>query len=258
MGCLSRFFRSFKSDNHKAAEKILKEYSPYDRAHLQLDPLMEERHTSVFRVHDPKYPARDFIAKVSPLSDALNDYYAMKVIREANSEIPSPITIIDSVLLTPKKDEVSLITKVVQKNTLAEGRPLVEILSDPSVSTERKRILYKKFKDWTTEMDSALKEQNFDVEIRKPDLNFFQKHQRLAQETPGFLKSQPDLILATKPWMALVEGVHYDQRMWMGLQRMSRGQLSTLVNTFEDIRIILKSDNVIVGANDQLILFDPF
>jgi hypothetical protein len=257
--CLSRFTTSFKSENQKIAEQILAEHKPYDKLHFNLHPISERNSVSIFKGTDPLHPNSTFVLKVTPLFEAFNDYFTLRILRNAQGEIRSSIKVVDSVLLTPKKgNPVTLSTKVIQKNPYLEGRPLVEILVDPEVNTSRKLALRKRYTEWISEMHKELIARGFEVDRVRPDAMFFKNHEKLASETRDFLKSQPDMIRATKAWSGEFDAVVYDRNLYQNMDRISKGELRTLLSTHEDILILLKSDNIIVNDADEMTLFDPF
>jgi hypothetical protein len=256
--CLHGLYSLFKSPNQKQAEEILKEYRPYDQIKLKLEPLSEQTHTSVFKGIDPLHPSNEFVIKITALAEALNDYYALRVIKAAQSEMRHKIKIVDSVLLTPKSREISLITKVVQKNTLAKGRSLAEILADPAESAARKAELTQKFTDWRTDLEAALSRQNFEVSTHAPGIDYFKTHAEMMSRTPDALKAQPHMLLASKPWESEFNLFNFNQSGYQNVLRLSKGQINTFILDHEDLMMVIKSDNVFVDAKNELTLIDPF
>ncbi len=256
--CLRWVHSLYKSPNQKEAEAILKEYRPYDQIELKLEPLSEQTHTSVFKGIDPLHPKNESVIKITALSEALNDYYALKIIRATQQEMKHRINIVDSVLLTPKNREVNLMTKVIQKNTMAKGRSLAEILADPAESAARKAELTRKFTDWRNELEGALRHQGFEVSTHTPAIDYFRTHAEMMNRTPEALKAQPHMLLGSKPWEAEFNPFNFEKSNFKNALRLSRGQISTLMIDFEDLMMVIKSDNVFVDPKNELTLIDPF
>ncbi len=249
---------SFQSENCKIAEQTLSSHKPYDQTPFELVALTERSEVSVFKGTDLRHPENAFILKVVKLDEALNDYFALKILKKVQLQITEKIDIVDSVMITQKSKKISLSEKAVIKSPFIKGRPLVEILSDPTEPTARKSALFKKFTTWVGEISKALELEGFKTSLMAPDYNYFVTHKKLAYETQDFLKSQPKILKATRAWEALFEGMVYDRALFLNLDRLSQGQIQTLMITHSDLRIILKSDNVLVDENDRITLIDPF
>ena len=257
--CINLLTRGlFRSENSKIAEQTLSSYKPYDQAPFELIPLSERSEVSVFKGIDSRHPENAFILKVVKMDEALNDYFSLKILKKAQLQTTEPITIIDSILLTQKAKKISLVEKAVIKSPFIQGRPLIEILADPKEPTARKSALFKKFSTWVGEINEALELEGFKTSLIAPDFNYFVNHRKLAFETQDFLKSQPKILKATRSWEALFEGMLYDRALFLNLERLSQGQIQTLMITQSDLQIILKSDNVFVDESDHLTLIDPF
>jgi hypothetical protein len=84
--CLKGFTRGFKSGNQKTAEEILTQYKPYDQRPFTLTPVSEHHGGAVFTGVDSLHPKDPFILKVAPLFESMNDYYALKVLKEVQEE----------------------------------------------------------------------------------------------------------------------------------------------------------------------------
>jgi hypothetical protein len=257
--CINLLTRgSFRSENCKIAEQTLALYKPYDQTPFELTPLSDRSEVSVFKGTDAHHADQSFILKVIKMDEALNDYMALKILKKAQLEISDKIDIVDSVILTQKTKKRSLTEKAVIKSPFIQGRPLVEILADPKEPTLRKSALYKKFSTWVGEMNEALELEGFKTTFITPDYPYFIHHKKLAYETQDFLKSQPKILKATRAWQALFEGMFYDHSLFRNLDRLSQGEIQTLMVTHSDLQIILKSDNILVDDHDHLTLIDPF
>ncbi|NDG83977.1 MAG: hypothetical protein EBX52_02940 [Proteobacteria bacterium] len=247
-----------RSENRRIAEEILLSYKPYDQHPFELVPITERSDVSVFKGIDPLHPDAPFILKVVRLSEALNDYFGLKTIKSAQEISTAKINVVDSVLLTPKREKVSLSDKSVEKAAYVEGRPLVEILADPKEPNARKITLLKEFKEWQSGIEDALQTLGFSTKREKVNPGYFKKHERLFMEIPDFEKTQPDMLFASRAWGAFFEGWFFDTSLYNQVGRLSRGQIQTLLLTGSNLEIILKTDNILVDAKNRMTLIDPY
>lgn len=246
----------FKTRNHRAAEEILRQYEPFKTEGFTLTPLFEGRYDSVYQGTHPKRPsAAPFIIKVAPLHDAMNDYVALRSIRQAQKQATTRVRIIKGTLLPPRSGEIQLTTPVLQINEFVEGRPLIEILADPEVDLVRKTILKSRFRAWVDEIKPGLTQEGYDAFRHEAEEQFFQKHSKALRKDPEILATLPGMLMAEKPWLSTVNSSSALNRY---LKRLTQGKIHELAGTFEDIQIILKPDNIIVNEADEFILFDPF
>lgn len=243
--CLQLLQRVFKSEAQTGVEQILADHAPKDAAKLHLVPVYESSQVTVFRGKP------DQIYKWFPLSDALNDYHALKVLQEENENLRSAIKIIDVKILIPKAEGVTLATRVVQQGPALEGRILFDVLADPAVPNERKQALRDRFETWLQEMKVALADRGYRGVIQLPQPWFFVKNRGQS------MADQPAMFSAKKSWRSLVERDFSDLSHYSSLDKLSQGNLLHLLRIDEDIHIILKSDNIFVDSNDELTLFDP-
>jgi hypothetical protein len=256
--CTASISSIFKNSKVRSAEEILREHAPYDRRKFTLTLLTESDHSAALKA--VAETGETFVLKVNSLQEAFNDYYSLKLLRKMNPAPTPPIRILESVFLAPKAPKSpGLDTKVIQKNPWIEGRPLAEILVDVNVRQNRKRKLYKHFSDWLKGVENGLRAQGFEVTLERPTDNFFPKHKQLMVEHPDFLKSQPALLKANKPWTSEFPDSGSSESVQPAFERLLRGQFRNLIELKdEEILILLKSDNIMVTENDELILFDPF
>ncbi len=256
--CTASITSIFKNSKVRAAEEILREHVPYDMRKFTLTLLTESEHAAVLK--GIAGTGERFILKVNSLHEAFNDYYSLKILRKLTPAPTPPVKIIDSVFLAPKAPKVTeLETKVVQKNPWIEGRPLAEVLVDSNASLGRKQKLFKHYSDWLRGVESALRAKGFEVSIERPAENYYPKHRKLIVDRPDFLKAQPMLLKANKPWTSEFPDSGSSESVQPAFERLLRGQFRNLIELKdEEILILLKSDNIMVTENDELILFDPF
>jgi hypothetical protein len=256
--CAASLTSIFKNSKHRAAEEILSEYAPYDKKKFSLVMLAESDHSAVFK--GTAESGETFIVKVNSLQEAFNDYYGLKLLRKLSPAPTPPVRILESVFLAPKTPKSpGLETKVLQKNPWTQGRPLAEVLVDIKIPLDRKRKLHKHYSDWLKGVEAALKGKGFEVILERPTENFFPKHKHLMVEHPDFLKAQPALLKANKPWTSEFPESGSMDSSTPAFERLLRGQFRNLIELQdEEILILLKSDNVMVTDDDELILFDPF
>jgi len=247
-----------KSENLRIAEEILHSYKPYDQNPFELETVSEGKGASIFKGIDTLHPENPFVLKVVPLAEALNDYFGLRALKKAQELTRSKISIVDSVLLTPKKEKVSLVDRALEKAPFIKGRPLVEILADPKEPAARKTALLLEYQDWQTEIGAALESLGFSIKKKKVNPEYFKKHERLFQEIPDFEKTQPEMLFASRAWEAFFGGWVFESSLFTQVERLSRGQIQTLLITGADLEIILKSDNVLVDEANRMTLVDPY
>jgi hypothetical protein len=246
----------FKSRNQRTAEEIMQQYEPFQSEGFALRPVFESRFNGVYLgIHAKRPTAPPFIAKISPLEDAVNDYVALRAIRKAQEKCSVRVKIIKGTILTPKTGEIGLTTPVLQVNEFVEGRPLIEVLADPDVDLLRKTILKSRFRAWVDEMKAGLNEAGYNAFRHEAEEHFFQKHSKLIQNNYELLPTMPGILMAEKPWLSTVSSASSFNRH---LTRITQGKVLELAGTFEDINIILKPDNIFVNEADEFALIDPF
>jgi hypothetical protein len=221
------------------------------KVEADLESIYENPLVSVFRtvVNGER---GDTVYKTMPLYEALNDDHAFRVLRKENRKLSHPIRIIETTLVTPNEGEMDLNTRVLQKGPALEGRTLFDVLRDPSVPAARKEALVRRFEAWLDEMKIALERLNYRADSQPPHVRFFGKYPDTS------LVGQPRVLDATRPWRSLMEGDFDERKLYVPLERVSRGRVHTLLYVNETIHILLKSDNVMVDPEDQLTLFDPW
>jgi hypothetical protein len=258
LSCVQSLTSVFRNSNLKTAERILKEYSPFDKKGFSLTLITETDHSAVLSACTET--GEQFILKVNSLSEAFNDYYGLRVLKKLDPPPLPSVKIIHSVFLTEKSAKsFELYSKVLQKNPYTEGRPLAEILVDPNVPTTRKTKLYKHYSDWLKDVARRLETQGFEVNLERPSENFYPKHKNLMIGEPDFLKSQPSLLKADKSWRSEFKTKSEAEKASLSFDQLLRGQFKALVSDpDEDLLILIKSDNVMVNDADELTLFDPF
>jgi hypothetical protein len=140
---------------------------------------------------------------------------------------------------------------VLQKTAAVDGRTLFEVLADPGVDPARKARLRSRFEKWLREMGALLNDRGYRLVIRDSGPAFFAKNRNDS------FSEQPLMLEAKKPWRALIEGDFFELDAYRSLERLSRGSIFNLLSIDHCTFIHLKSDNIMVDARDELILFDP-
>lgn len=246
-----------KSEKQLNAERLIADHlseRPFfaGRAFPVLRVVYEDPHVSVFRAKsaDPGKP--DEIYKTLSLAEALNDQQAFRVLRDEAENTSGGVRILDSTVLTPREGEpMSLSTTVLQKTAAVDGRTLFEVLADPGVDPARKARLRSRFEKWLREMGALLNDRGYRLVIRDSGPAFFAKNRNDS------FSEQPLMLEAKKPWRALIEGDFFELDAYRSLERLSRGSIFNLLSIDHCTFIHLKSDNIMVDARDELILFDP-
>ncbi len=246
-----------KTHQEAIAEGILASYAPYQYRPFRLEPLSQNQNAIVFLGSEIDLPKRKFILKVMPLGEALSDFYALRLIRGIQKEIRIPISVVDSVVLTPRLGTLASETLVLQKNSLARGRTLFEILADEQVATDRKSYLRNYYMAWIHQMAGALKKKRFLVETKRLESNFYRNQHRFIETHPNAIDDQPIALSASRLWDEEMRGKEMEP-LFQYLDRASRGVLENLSSSGNGISIILKTDNIMVDDSDHMVLFDPF
>ncbi|MBU6155234.1 MAG: hypothetical protein KGP28_13105, partial [Bdellovibrionales bacterium] len=77
--CVQSLTSVFRNSNLKTAERILSEYTPFDKKGVSLTLITETDHSAVLKACTES--GDQFILKVNSLAEAFNDYYGLKILK---------------------------------------------------------------------------------------------------------------------------------------------------------------------------------
>lgn len=234
--------------------ETFKKALPYKKLDYELKLLGKGKDGFVSRVV-PAKGKTSFIVKLMDRYEAAFDHIGFEVLRsslEGNSVFK-----LQKAKILPGQTASK---RAVMQLGDAQGRTLFSILEDPAVPAAVKDKLQRHFETGIRELGASLSaEWGLEADIFSPFERFFPSSIKNIRPD-DVAAAQPPILGASIPYTRFFDPFSMDPKRVKMLNKalqVTEGKFLHTISSGEDLLIIIKSDNVIVTPDFELVIIDP-